>query len=101
MNIMFLLVQVIPLFVPCIFAEQISVEVRNLRDILASRLYENTLSKPNRNTARALLTLMETRDLSFSIFHMFNIDISLPFKFLALLLTYLIILLQFDKVLNP
>ncbi|XP_069361222.1 uncharacterized protein [Maniola hyperantus] len=96
-----IVIQVFPVLVPCVFADRIQKEVRLIKDFLACKLYENTLDKPSRSTARTLLALIETRNLSFSLFHMFDIDISLPFKFMALLLTYLIILLQFDKVISP
>ncbi|XP_047992749.1 uncharacterized protein LOC125231346 [Leguminivora glycinivorella] len=94
-------IRLFPLFAPCVFADQIQEEVRRLRELLASRLYENKLNKPGRSVARALLSLTEARDLSFSLLQVFDIDISLPFKFMGLLLTYLIILLQFEKVINP
>ncbi|XP_061719300.1 uncharacterized protein LOC133526626 [Cydia pomonella] len=94
-------IRLFPLFAPCVFADQIQEEVRRLRELLASRLYENKLNKPSRSVARALLSLTEARDLSFSLLQIFDIDISLPFKFMGLLLTYLIILLQFEKVINP
>ncbi|XP_026756388.3 uncharacterized protein LOC113516208 [Galleria mellonella] len=93
--------QMIPLFSPCMFSDKVHNEVRRLRELLASRLYENKLDKSSRSTARALLALTEARDLSFSLLRMLEIDISLPFKFIGLLITYLIILLQFEKVINP
>ncbi|KAL0871203.1 hypothetical protein ABMA27_004975 [Loxostege sticticalis] len=91
----------IPLFSPCIFGDRVHGEVRRLRELLASRLYENKLDKSGRGAARALLALTEARDLSFSLLRMLQIDISLPFKFIGLLVTYLIIMLQFEKVLKP
>ncbi|KAM3965764.1 uncharacterized protein ACR2FA_000090 [Aphomia sociella] len=93
--------QMIPLFSPCVFSDRVHNEVRRLRELLASRLYENKLDKCSRSTARALLALTEARDLSFSLLRMLEIDISLPFKFIGLLITYLIILLQFEKVIYP
>ncbi|KAJ8715067.1 hypothetical protein PYW08_005048 [Mythimna loreyi] len=91
----------LPLFSPCMLGDQVHNEVRRLRELLASRLYENQLDKSSRGMARALLAWTETRDLSFSLLRMLDIDISLPFKFVGLLVTYLIILLQFQKVINP
>lgn len=35
----------IPLFSPCIFGDRVHGEVRRLRELLASRLYENKLGK--------------------------------------------------------
>ncbi|XP_026728969.1 uncharacterized protein LOC113494702 [Trichoplusia ni] len=91
----------LPLFAPCMLGDQVHNEVRRLRELIASRLYENQLDKASRGMARALLAWTETRDLSFSLLRMLDIDISLPFKFVGLLVTYLIILLQFQKVINP
>ncbi|XP_073961620.1 uncharacterized protein [Choristoneura fumiferana] len=97
----FMAIRMFPMFAPCMFGDQIHDEVRRLRELLASRLYENKLNKAGRSVARALLALTEARNLSFSLLQIFDIDISLPFKFMGLLLTYLIILLQFEKVINP
>ncbi|KAI8439440.1 hypothetical protein MSG28_013226 [Choristoneura fumiferana] len=97
----FMAIRMFPMFAPCMFSDQIHDEVRRLRELLASRLYENKLNKAGRSVARALLALTEARNLSFSLLQIFDIDISLPFKFMGLLLTYLIILLQFEKVINP
>ncbi|XP_064073644.1 uncharacterized protein LOC135193755 [Vanessa tameamea] len=94
------LIELIPLSTPCILADQVSREVHQLKDLLASKLYENSLDKSSRSTARALLTLMKTHDMSFTLFHMFDINLALPIKFCALLLTYVIIMMQFNKVLN-
>uniref|UniRef100_A0A2A4J8P1 Gustatory receptor n=1 Tax=Heliothis virescens TaxID=7102 RepID=A0A2A4J8P1_HELVI len=91
----------LPLFAPCMLGDQVHNEVRRLRELLASRLYENQLDKLDRCKARALLAWTETRNLSFSLLCMFDIDISLPFKFIGFLITYLIILLQFQRVMNP
>ncbi|XP_060804961.1 uncharacterized protein LOC132902748 [Amyelois transitella] len=93
--------KLLPLFSPCVFGDRVHGEVRRLRELLASRLYENKLDKSSRSTARALIALTEARDLSFSLLRMLDIDVSFPFKFMGLLLTYLIILLQFEKVINP
>ncbi|XP_053610568.1 uncharacterized protein LOC128675289 [Plodia interpunctella] len=93
--------KMLPLFSPCVFGDRVHSEVRRLRELLASRLYENKLDKSSRSTARALLALTEARDLSFSLLRMLEIDVSFPFKFIGLLITYLIILLQFEKVINP
>ncbi|KAL0821766.1 hypothetical protein ABMA28_005187 [Loxostege sticticalis] len=93
--------EMLALFSPCIFGDRVHGEVRRLRELLASRLYENKLDKSGRSAARALLALTEARDLSFSLLRMLQVDISLPFKYIGLLVTYLIILLQFEKVISP
>ncbi|XP_063829525.1 uncharacterized protein LOC135078881 [Ostrinia nubilalis] len=97
----FLAMEMVPLFSPCMFGDRVHGEVRRLRELLASRLYENKLDKSGCSAARALLALTEARDLSFSLLRMFQVDISLPFKLIGLLVTYLIILLQFQKVISP
>ncbi|CAG4951970.1 unnamed protein product [Colias eurytheme] len=91
-------VQIGSMFSVCASGDKLQKEVLRLRDMLACRLYQGKLDKQDRRTAQALLTLTETRNLSFSVFHMFNINISLPFEIVGLLVTYLIILLQFEKV---
>ncbi|KAJ0174639.1 hypothetical protein K1T71_009747 [Dendrolimus kikuchii] len=62
---------VISLFSPCFFGDRVHSEVRRLRELLASRLYENKLElktffKIRLSITRALLAFTETRDLSFS-----------------------------------
>ncbi|XP_045523200.1 putative gustatory receptor 28b [Pieris brassicae] len=95
-----LTVQLIPMLSVCMSGDRLHKEVLWLREMLACRLYEGKLEKRERRPAQALLTLTEARNLSFSLFHTFNVDISLPFKMFSLLITYLIILLQFEKVKN-
>ncbi|KAL0871207.1 hypothetical protein ABMA27_004979 [Loxostege sticticalis] len=90
--------QMIPLFSPCMISDRVHGEVRRLRELLASRLYENNLDKSGRSAARALLMLTKSRDLSFIPMGIFKVDISLPFKVIGLLVTYLIIILQFHRV---
>lgn len=41
----FMAIRMFPMFAPCMFGDQIHDEVRRLRELLASRLYENKLSK--------------------------------------------------------
>ncbi|XP_072945012.1 uncharacterized protein [Epargyreus clarus] len=92
--------EIVPLFAPCRVVDILHGEVRCLIELLSSRLYENKIEKSSRAVAQAFLALMEARDLSFSLLRIFDIDVSFPFKFLGLLVTYLIILLQFEKVIN-
>ncbi|CAK1555759.1 unnamed protein product [Leptosia nina] len=93
-----LTVRFVPMLLVCVTGDNLQKEVLHLQELLACRLYEGRLDNRDRRPAQALLTLTEARNLSFSLFHMFNIDISLPFKMFSLLITYLIILLQFEKV---
>ncbi|CAK1586962.1 unnamed protein product [Parnassius mnemosyne] len=89
---------VVPVIVPCVFGEKIHTEVLLLRSALYSRIYKNVFDKSNRSIATSLLALTEARTLTFSIFRMIDINITLPIKFLGLLASYLVILLQFKKV---
>ncbi|KAJ2945631.1 hypothetical protein O0L34_g457 [Tuta absoluta] len=93
--------EAISLIAPCTCCDKIRWEVRRLRELLATKLFENTLDKENRSVARTLLALTNARNLSFSLLRMVDISISLPFSFLSLIATYLIIMLQFEKVINP
>lgn len=56
--------------------------------------------KPSRSIAGYFATLTEIRTLSFSVFRMIDLNTSLPFKFVGLVTTYLVILLQFQKVIH-
>ena len=42
-NIAFILVQLLPLFIPCVLADRVGAEVCILKETLASKLYENEL----------------------------------------------------------
>ncbi|XP_068618058.1 uncharacterized protein [Battus philenor] len=53
-----------------------------------------------RRFAKSLLKLTQARSLTFSVFRMVEINTSLPFKILELVVIYLVILLQFSKVVN-
>ncbi|CAG9111825.1 unnamed protein product [Plutella xylostella] len=86
------------LLMPCAHRDQIHGEVRRLRVLLASLLYENNICKRSRGTARAMLLLIHEYDLSVSLLGMLRVDISLPLHYVSLLVTHLIILLQFQKV---
>ncbi|XP_068618056.1 uncharacterized protein [Battus philenor] len=88
----------LPLFSPCFIASQIKNEVCTIKDLIISNLYN--LDKNERVQAKILLRLATTRTLSFSLFRMFEIDTFFPFQILLVVITYLIIFLQFEKVLG-
>ncbi|XP_045537325.1 uncharacterized protein LOC123721736 [Papilio machaon] len=89
-----------PIFTICKEGQGIHDEVMLLQTALYTRIYKNYFDKKNRSIARSLLELTEVRSLSFSVFRMFDLNISFPFKFFGLLASYLVILLQFKKVTN-
>nr|WCC57781.1 gustatory receptor 16 [Papilio glaucus] len=89
-----------PMFTICAFGQGIHDEVMLLQSSLYSRIYKNCFDKKSRSTASSLLALTEVRSLSFSVFRMFDLNISFPFKFFGLLASYLVILLQVKKVTN-
>ncbi|XP_068618057.1 uncharacterized protein [Battus philenor] len=95
-----MLIRVLPLIEPCVCAEGVHIEVILLRTSLYSRVYNNIFDCNNRKFANTLIALTQARSLSFSVFRMMEINTTLPFKFLGLLITYLVILLQFYKVIN-
>nr|WCC57941.1 gustatory receptor 16 [Papilio polytes] len=89
-----------PMFTICGSGQGIHDEVMLLQNALYPRIYKNTFDKKNRSVASSLLALTEVRTLSFSVFRMFDLNTSFPFKFFGLLASYLVILLQFKKVTN-
>nr|WCC58001.1 gustatory receptor 16 [Papilio xuthus] len=89
-----------PMFTVCGSGQGIHDEVILLQTSLYTRIFNNYFDKKNRSIASSLLALTEVRSLSFSVFRMFDLNISFPFKFFGLLTSYLVILLQFKKVTN-
>nr|WCC57780.1 gustatory receptor 15 [Papilio glaucus] len=92
--------EITPVIVPCLYSEKIHTEVQLLRTSLQTRISNDVFDKPSRSIASCFSTMTQVRRLSFSVFHMIDINIPLPFKFFGLLTTYLIILLQFQKVIH-
>nr|WCC57784.1 gustatory receptor 19 [Papilio glaucus] len=93
-----------PFFSPCHFANQIKVEVCIITDSIRSSLHKLgiylfiQIFMHKRHAAKLLLSLTNGRTLSFSLFRMISVDILLPFKILGYITTYLIVILQFEKV---
>ncbi|KAG7312224.1 hypothetical protein JYU34_001695 [Plutella xylostella] len=94
----FVLGNVLVLCGPCLAGDQLLHELAVLKRLLASRIYENKMDKRSRVSARALLALTGAHGLGVSLLGMLRVDISLPLHYVSLLVTYLIILLQFQKV---
>nr|WCC57728.1 gustatory receptor 19 [Papilio dardanus] len=106
--IIIFLTTVLPFFSPCHFATQLKVEVCTIADIIRSNLHKLVeigskyyvffTDKKKRNAAKLLLSLTNARTLSFSLFRMINVDILLPFKTIGYIATYLIVIMQFEKI---
>nr|WCC57945.1 gustatory receptor 19.2 [Papilio polytes] len=98
----------IPFFSPCYFGNQIKDEVSIIRDNIRSNIHKLGIftfsflifftDKNKRNAVKLLLSLTNIRTLSCSLFRMISVDILLPFKMLGYIATYLIVIMQFEKI---
>ncbi|GBP21306.1 hypothetical protein EVAR_11701_1 [Eumeta japonica] len=85
--------------IPSLVCEQIHYEVDKIKEITSSHLC-STLDKESRKYSRALLADVREHDLSLKLLRALDFGISLPIKCLTLTFTYLIILLQFGKLIE-
>nr|WCC57944.1 gustatory receptor 19.1 [Papilio polytes] len=104
------LTTLIPFFSPCYFASQIKDEVSIMRDNIRSNIHKLVeitsnfsflfffADKCKRKAITLLLSLTKIRTLSLSLFRMISVDILLPFKMLGYIATYLIVIMQFEKI---
>nr|WCC57725.1 gustatory receptor 17 [Papilio dardanus] len=90
----------IPMIVPCVFGERLQTEVQLLRNSLYTRIHTNGFDKATRSIANYFLALTEVRSLTFSVFRMFEMNLSMFFQLLRVLISYVVIILQFQKVIN-
>nr|WCC57884.1 gustatory receptor 19 [Papilio memnon] len=107
-TIVIVVATLIPFFSPCYFANQIKDEVSIMRDNIRSNIHKLVeissifdfffTDKSKRKTVKILLSLTDIRTLSFSLFRMISVDILLPFKMLGYIATYLIVIMQFEKI---
>nr|WCC57830.1 gustatory receptor 19 [Papilio machaon] len=95
-SVIMFIATILPFFSPCYFANQIKDEVTIISDSIRSNLHK--LDKKNRNAAKLLLSLTTCRTLSLSLFRMISVDILLPFKILGYIASYLIVIMQFEKI---
>nr|WCC58003.1 gustatory receptor 18 [Papilio xuthus] len=95
-----IMIRAIPLLVPCFFGSKICNEVALLHSALFTRAHQNVFDVTSRSSANLFLDLIQARTLTFSVFRMIEINTTLPFKFIGLLATYFLIIMQFEKVLN-
>nr|WCC57882.1 gustatory receptor 17 [Papilio memnon] len=92
--------EMIPMIVPCVFGERLQTEVQLLRNSLYTRIHTNGFDKSTRSVANYFLALTEVRSLTFSVFRMFEMNLSMFFQLLRVLISYVVIILQFQKVIN-
>ncbi|GBP78790.1 hypothetical protein EVAR_58842_1 [Eumeta japonica] len=83
---------------PCRVCDQINAHVKELKATLALHLSSLYLDKEDRRRARSLMAYVEQHDLSFRLLSVAGVGAALPVAVLELTLTYLIILLQFGKL---
>ncbi|GBP78789.1 hypothetical protein EVAR_58841_1 [Eumeta japonica] len=83
---------------PCRVCDQINTHVKELKATLALHLSSLYLDKEDRRRARSLMAYVEQHDLSFRLLSVAGVGAALPVAVLELTLTYLIILLQFGKL---
>nr|WCC57883.1 gustatory receptor 18 [Papilio memnon] len=93
-------IRAIPFLVYCFSGSNIANEAALLHSAVLTRTHRNVFDIENRSYATLFLDLIQARSLTFSVFRMIEINTTLPFKFLGLLATYLLILMQFEKVLH-
>nr|WCC57727.1 gustatory receptor 18.2 [Papilio dardanus] len=93
-------IRAVPFLLPCFFGSKISNEVALLHGALFRRTHLNVFDVTSHSYAKLFLNLIQARTLTFSVFRMIEINTTLPFKFLGLLATYTLILIQFEKVVN-
>nr|WCC58006.1 gustatory receptor 21 [Papilio xuthus] len=89
--------KLLPLMVPCLFGQAIHYEVSLLRTALKSRI-NNVFDTTSCRFAKLFIELIQIRSLTFSVFRMIEINTTFPFKFIGLAVSYLLIILQFQKV---
>nr|WCC57828.1 gustatory receptor 17 [Papilio machaon] len=90
----------LPMIVLCVFGEKLQTEVQLLRNLLYTRIHTNGFDKSTRSIANNFLALTEVRSLTFSVFRMFELNLSMFFQLLKVLISYVVIILQFQKVIN-
>ncbi|GBP16772.1 hypothetical protein EVAR_13384_1 [Eumeta japonica] len=88
------------LFVPCLISERIFKEVENLKTQLQFMPLQMELGEKDRRLIRSFTKLIEECDLSVTPFNVFELGLHLPLRFLGMILAYVIVLLQFDRVLE-
>nr|WCC57726.1 gustatory receptor 18.1 [Papilio dardanus] len=99
-GITLIIIRGVPFLMPCFIGSNISKEVTLLRGALFKRTHLNVFDVTSHSYAKLFLNLIQARSLTFSVFRMIEINRTLPFKFLGLLATYTLILIQFEKVVN-
>ncbi|GBP32747.1 hypothetical protein EVAR_18899_1 [Eumeta japonica] len=78
---------------PCLASDEINDEVEKIKVLLAEHGQE-------RLSTRTFLSYVKQHDLRFRLLRAADVGVSLPLQYVTLLVTYLIIMLQFEKLIN-
>ncbi|KAG7311282.1 hypothetical protein JYU34_002313 [Plutella xylostella] len=87
-------------FLPClvgVFVEIIKYEIDNIKCILSNELIETT-NGCHREQREQFLRYIQLRPFSYSVWRLLRVDGALPAALLALLSTYLIVIIQFTEL---
>ncbi|GBP32746.1 hypothetical protein EVAR_18898_1 [Eumeta japonica] len=85
---------------PCLVSDQINAKVEKITASLAQLLCSAHLDKKERLSTRTFLSYVEQHDLRFRLLRVADVGVSLPLQYVTLLVTYLIIMLQFGKLID-
>ncbi|GBP32744.1 hypothetical protein EVAR_18896_1 [Eumeta japonica] len=85
---------------PCLVSDQINAKVEKITASLAQLLCSAHLDKKERLSTRTFLLYVEQHDLRFRLLRVADVGVSLPLQYVTLLVTYLIIMLQFGKLID-
>ncbi|GBP22837.1 hypothetical protein EVAR_17191_1 [Eumeta japonica] len=78
--------------------DQINAKEEELKATLANQLCCSPLDKKGRRLVRAFIAIVDLKSLSFKLLRVADVGVRLPIQCLSLILTYVIILLQFGKL---
>ncbi|XP_045528033.1 uncharacterized protein LOC123716364 [Pieris brassicae] len=90
-------VYILTLFLPCVFMELAKIEVDKIR-LIYVEISAHSSDKEIRRKAEDALVLLEIVPFEFTVWRFISVNISLPFQFVALLTTYVIVTMQFMHV---
>ncbi|GBP16776.1 hypothetical protein EVAR_13387_1 [Eumeta japonica] len=88
------------LFVPSMMCERIGKGRHRVKLQLQHMLFSKALDDKGRRLIHSFIAFIEENDLSVTLLNLFDLNVGLPLNFLALILSYLIVLLQSDHVLG-
>nr|QYF65473.1 gustatory receptor 16 [Pieris rapae] len=90
-------VNILTLFLPCVFMELTKIEVDKIR-LIYVEISAHSSDEEIRRKADDALMLLQTVPFEFTVWRFISVNSSLPFQFFALLTTYVIVTMQFMHV---